>query len=147
MGTWGPGNFDDDIARDYLGDVIGRFELLIERILTGNIPEEAMGLDNVLDAGEHVLLPTVEMMSALHEALRSDYLPSPDTIARWAEAYPRRVEPLLKKLDLFDYDWYVSKRRPVVVATFERLLRHSRALHKNAPANAGTGAPTHPSPE
>ena len=34
-----------------------------------------MGLNNVLDAGEHCLLPTVEIMIALHEALGSDYLP------------------------------------------------------------------------
>ena len=63
MGTWGPRNFDDDSARDYLADVIGRFERTIDRILAGDFPEEAMGLNNVLDTGEHCLLPTVESLS------------------------------------------------------------------------------------
>src|ERR1051326_7480251 len=98
MGTWGPGNFDDDVGRDYLADVIARFEQLIERILVGEIPEE-LGMDSVLDAGEHFLMPTVEIISALHESLGSDYLPSPEPVARWADAYPRQVEPVLKNLD------------------------------------------------
>jgi hypothetical protein len=115
------GNFDDDNARDYLADVIARFEQFIERILAGDIPEEAMGMDNVLDASEHCLLPTMEIISVLHEALASDYLPRPETIARWAEIYPRQVEPLTREVDPTGYDmWYVTKRRPVVVATFEQ---------------------------
>jgi hypothetical protein len=141
MGTWGAGNFDDDVARDYLVDVIARFEQFIERILAGDIPEEAMGMDNVLDAGEHCLLPTVEIMSALHESLGSDYLPRPETVERWAESYPGQVEPLLKKLDPAGYErWYVPERRPVVVATFERLLRHSRDLYQERHAEAEQGA-------
>jgi hypothetical protein len=130
MGNWGAGNFDDDVARDYLADVIRRFERVIERIITGDIPEEAMGMDNALDAGERILLPTVEIISALHDALHSDYLPRPETISRWAKAYPLRVEPLLQRLDLSCYEqWYFPERRPIVAATFERLLRQSRALY------------------
>jgi hypothetical protein len=136
MGTWGPGNFDDDVARDYLADVIARFERFIERILTGDIPEEAMGMANMLDAGEHCLLPTVEIISAFHEALGSDYLPSPQTVARWSETYPLQVEPLLKTLDPLWYEgWYVRERRPVVQATFARLLRQSQALYQNPRAD------------
>jgi hypothetical protein len=133
MGTWGPGNFDDDVARDYLADLIARFEQFIERILAGDIPEEAMGMDNVMDAGEHCLVPTVEIISVPHEALGSDYLPSSETVLRWVETYPRLVEPVLKNLDPGGYEqWYVPERRPVVQATFERLLRHSRELDKIA---------------
>ena len=140
MGTWGPGNFDDDVDRDYLADVVFRFEGFIERILAGEIPEEAMGMNNVLDAGERCLLPTVEIICVLHEALGSDYLPSPQTVARWAEVYPRLVEPVLKKLDPEMYErWYVTERRPVVVATFERLLRLSRAQCKDEQAGGILG--------
>jgi hypothetical protein len=129
MGTWGPGNFDDDLARDYLADVIARFERFIERILAGDIPEEAMGLETVLDAGEHCLLPTVEIICALHETLGSDYLPDPQTVARWADTYPRLIEPLIKQADPVGYEgWCVNERRPVVAATFKRLLRLSEAL-------------------
>ena len=143
MGTWGPGNFDDDVARDYLADVIARFERLIKCILAADIPQEAMGLDNVLDAGEHCLLLTVEMISALHEALGSDYLPSPKTVERWADAYPRQVEPVLENLDPICYErWYLPERRPVVAATFGRLLRQSRALYqeRHPSAEPGTAA-------
>jgi hypothetical protein len=127
MGTWGPGNFDDDTARDYLAEVIGRFERTIDRILAGDFPEEAIGLHNILDAGEHCLLPTVEIIVALHEALGSDYLPAPEKVARWAEDYRHQVEPLMKEVDPVGYEkWYVKERRPVVAATFERLLQLSK---------------------
>jgi hypothetical protein len=141
VGTWGPRNFDDDTARDYLADVIARFERVIERIFAGDIPEEAMGADNMLDAGEHCLLPTVEIISALHETLGSDYLPNPETVKRWAEAYPGQVEPLLKALDPNGYDrWYVPERRPVVAATFERLLRQSQVLYTSGKGGPEPGA-------
>jgi hypothetical protein len=143
MGRWEKGNFDDDVARDYLADVIARFERFIERILSGDIPEEAMGLDNMMDAGEHCLLPTVEMISVLHEALGSDYLPSPETVARWAEVYPRLIEPMLKNLDPSGCDqWYLSERRPVVQATFERLLKQSQALVNIVQVDPDQGATT-----
>jgi len=90
-------------------------------------------MDNVLDAGEHCLLPTLEIISVLHEALKSDYLPRPETIERSAEAYPGLVEPLLKKLDPAGYEqWYVPQRRPAVEATFGRLLQQARTLYKDS---------------
>jgi hypothetical protein len=132
MGTWGPGNFDDDSARDYLGEVILRYEKLVERILAGDIPNEETDFDNVLDAGEHCLLPAVEMICVLHEALASDYLPLPETVVRWAEHYPRQVDPLMREIDPSGYEtWYATKRRPVISATFDRLLRLSKALYKS----------------
>ena len=130
MGRWGAGNFDDDLARDYLADIVARFEQFIERILAGDMPEEARGM-NLLDAGECYLLPTIEIICVLHETLGCDYLPEPGAVARWAEEYPSRAEPLMEKLDPAMYHvYYVSKRRPVVQATFERMLRLSRALHE-----------------
>jgi hypothetical protein len=130
MGTWGPGNFDDDIARDFLADEIGRLESMIERILAGDIPEDTE-LDNVLDAGEHYLLPAVEMICVLHEGLGSDHLPRPEVVMRWASEYARQVSPMMKELDPVGYEkWYTTERRPVIEATFARLLRLSRALYK-----------------
>jgi hypothetical protein len=141
MGTWGSGNFDDDVARDYLADVISRFEQFIDRLLGGDIPQDAMDLDNVLDAGEHCVLPTVEIISVLHEALGSDYLPKPETVSRWAEIYLAQVEPVLKARDPIGYEqWYLPKRRPVVAATFERLLRQSRNLYNRGRADTEPSA-------
>jgi hypothetical protein len=55
--------------------------------------------------------------------------------------YPRLVEPMLRKLDPVCYErWYVTERRPVVAATFERLKRYSQALYQSARAD---GAPDH----
>jgi len=140
MGTWGPGNFDDDVARDYLADMVGRYEQFIEHILAGDIPEEAMGMDNVFDAGERCLLPTVEIICVLFETLGTDYLPRPETVERWIEVYPVLVEPVLRNLDPLCYEhWYVPKRRPVVMATFDRLLRLSRALYQELAAFDGGG--------
>lgn len=140
MGTWGPGNFDDDVARSYLADQIGRYEQFIERILVGDIPTEAMGMNNVMDAGEHCLLPAVEIICVLHETLGSDYLPRPETVERWIQAYPGLVEPVLRNLDSPCYEhWYVPKRRPVVLATFDRLLRHSRAMYQELAEADGGG--------
>src|SRR4051794_25154701 len=123
MGRWGPGNFDDDIARDFLNGIIARFEKVIERILAGDYPEEAMGSTNLVDAGECCLVPTVEVITALHERLGSEYLPRPETVARWSQDYLERLEQALRETDPNVLTWYREERRPVIAATFNRLLR------------------------
>jgi hypothetical protein len=127
MGRWGPGNFDDDISRDYLADVIGYFE-------AGESPESITGMNftpGVSSAGGGCLVPTLAIMCALHEALGSNYLPSPQTVERWKERY----------LQLFDQpnadtDWPKAKaeRRKVVEQTFDRLLEH---CHRRASGSSG----------
>ena len=128
------------MARDYLADQIGRYAQFIERILVGDIPTEATGMNNVMDAGEHCLLPTVEIICVLHETLGSDYLPRPETVGRWIQAYPSLVEPVLRNLDPLCYEhWYVPERRPVLLATFDRLLRYSRAMYQEVVEADGGG--------
>ena len=122
MGRWGAGNFDDDIARDFLNDIIARSERFIERILAGDYPEEARGLSSLEDAGECCLVPTVEVIIALHERLGSEYLPNPETVARWSRDYLDRLEQILKETDPSVLAWYREERRPVIVDTFNRLL-------------------------
>jgi hypothetical protein len=127
------------MARDYLADVIHRFERFIERIFAGDIPNEEVDLDNFFDAGEHYLMPTVEIIIAIHAATRSEYLPSPSTVARWADQYWLKAAPLLQQIDPVGYEkFYLVERRPVITATFDRLLQMSRALYPEdeLPANS-----------
>jgi hypothetical protein len=123
MGRWGPGNFDDDIARTSLNDIIARSERFIERVLAGDYPEEAMGLSSLVDAGECCLVPTVEVIIALHERLGSEYLPRPETVARRSRDYLARLEQALRETDPDILTWYREERRPVFADTFNRLLR------------------------
>ncbi len=131
MGRWGPGNFDDDIARDFLVDIVLKFEKLIERILAGDYPEEARGASSLEDAGECCLVPTVEVIIALHERLGSDYLPRRETVARWSRDYLDRLEQILRETDPNILPWYLDERRPVIADTFSRLLRLSEENWKD----------------
>jgi hypothetical protein len=131
MGRWGAGNFDDDLARDFLNDIVARSERFIERVLAGDYPEEAMGLSCLQDAGECCLVPTVEVIIALHERLGSEYLPKPETVARWSRDYLDRLEQALRKSDPNVLTWYWEERRPVLADTFNRLLRLSEENWKD----------------
>jgi hypothetical protein len=138
MGRWGPGNFDDDIARDFLNDIIARSERFIERVLAGDYPKEAMGLTSLVDAGECCLVPTVEVIIALHERLGSEYLPEPETVARWSRDYLDRLEQALQETDPKVLAWYREERRPVIVDTFNRLLRLAKENWKDDGDVVGT---------
>lgn len=35
MGQWGAGNFDGDLPRDFLADMVGRWEKLVDTMLAG----------------------------------------------------------------------------------------------------------------
>jgi hypothetical protein len=131
MGRWGAGNFDDDIARDFLADMVAKFEKFIEQILAGDCPEEARGLSNLEDAGECCLLPTVEVIIVLREHLGSEYLPRPETVARWSRDYLERLEQIYRETDPVILPWYLEERRPVITDTFNKLLRLSEENWKD----------------
>jgi hypothetical protein len=123
MGVWGPGNFDGDSSRDFLADMVGRWEQLIDMVLANQAPDEAAPLEFKpgLDLGENCLIPTVEIICAVAENLPCDYLPSREKVVQWAEHY----------LGLYDGQidgcnpstGYKEKRRQVIAETFARLLR------------------------
>jgi hypothetical protein len=138
MGRWGSGNFDDDMARDFLNDLVARLERFIERILAGDYPEDAMGLSSLLDAGECCLIPTVEIIITLHERLESEYLPKPEAVARWSRDYLERIEQALCETDPAILPWYRQDRRPVIVDTFKRLLMLSEKNWKDDADVVGT---------
>ncbi len=126
MGVWGAGNFDGDLPRDFLADLVYRWEQLIDALLAGDTPEEAIAFqfDLRLDTCEAYVMPTVEVLITVAERLEPDYLPSPETVEQWRSQY----------LDLFDREarsWDASpeheaERRAVIEATFSRLLDIAR---------------------
>jgi hypothetical protein len=127
MGVWGAGNFDGDLPRDFLADLVFRWEQLIEVLLSGDTPEEAAPYRSELrlDSCEACVMPTVEVIIVVAERLEPDYLPSPETVERWRSQY----------LDLFDREarrWgaipgHEAERRAVIEATFSRLLDLARS--------------------
>jgi hypothetical protein len=130
MGRWGEGNFHDDTARDYLNAVVARFEGSIERVLTGDYPEEATD-SSLQEVGESFLVPTVEIIIVLHEHLGSEYLPRPETVARWSRDYPDELEQAILQNDPVILTWYREERRPVIADTFNRLLTLSEKVWKD----------------
>jgi hypothetical protein len=123
MGGWGAGTFDGDSARDFLADMVLFWEQIIDQVLAGRAPREAAHFDFApsLDLGESCLMPTVEIMLAVAEKLPCDYLPSPETVARWSEEYLRLYD---HEIDGWDPSpGHKEERRQVIVDTFSRLRR------------------------
>jgi hypothetical protein len=135
MGVWGAGNFDGDLPREFLADMVYRWEQLIGAVLAGDTPEEVANykFDLRLDTCEACVMPTVEVLIAVAERLEPDYLPSAETIERWRSQY----------VTLFDREagrWdagpeHEAERRAVIEATFSRLL----VIVRSRPAG-GSGA-------
>ncbi|MGP0062530.1 MAG: hypothetical protein ACLQGP_02860 [Isosphaeraceae bacterium] len=132
MGRWGEGNFDDDLARDYLNGIIAGQEQFVERIFAGEMPEKLKNM-NFYEAGESFLMPAVEIMLTLHKNLKGEYLPTPRIVLNWLRAYLNRVDELLPQVlpGLGSQEWFRNERRPVIEATFKELLECSRELFKH----------------
>src|SRR5947209_1603414 len=127
MGVWGAGNFDGDLPREFLADLVFRGEQLISALLAGDTPEVAADyqFDLRLDTCEACVMPTLEVLIAVAERLGPDYLPAAETVERWRSQY----------FSLFDREapsWdagskHVAERRKVIEATFNRLWQLIRS--------------------
>ena len=110
MGTWGPGNLENDDALDELGTLIT--ELLGRaRSSTSREPDEYdhttlfVELEIALALDAHGLLDGSELPKTREvQALAQDYL----------AAWDRHIDALAPKPD------FKTKRRAVIVATFDR---------------------------
>jgi hypothetical protein len=123
MGVWGPGNFDGDSPRDFLADMMGRWETLVEKLVAGETPEEAASsfqFDLRLDYYEGCLMPMVEVIIAVAERLHPDYLPTSETVERWRSAYLGVFDREISSWDAGSK--FEAERRGVIEATFSRLL-------------------------
>lgn len=84
MGIWGPGNFDNDAARDHLFDLTRELAEQIERSLdvaTARRLEQASDADVRESLG--TMLPNVEIICVLHETLGGGFLPEPAVADDW----------------------------------------------------------------
>jgi hypothetical protein len=120
MGTWGPGNFQNDGALDWLAEVVDELE---ETVLS-RIDTPAADID---EEGESHLMPAVELLATLadrHGAIP----PHPDVVSAWAanylQRYDGRIDALAPSAD------YKKERRDVIEATFDRLLRAAKTFHR-----------------
>ncbi|TXT20090.1 MAG: hypothetical protein FD138_4269 [Planctomycetota bacterium] len=114
MGSWGPGIFDNDAARDHLFEVTRELADQVEQALadatalklTGKTTTNAE-LAETLDA----VLPNIEIICVLHESLGGGFLPEPESAAEWQSQFEQLAETS------------TAERRDVIRETFERLLR------------------------
>ena len=130
MGTWDSGNFDGDSPRDFLADMVTVWERLIDRALAGKLRKAAKNFGEGvkfpfgpgIEALNACVLPTVEVLMAVAEALPCDHLPSPKKVAKWAE----------KALRIWDAEAagyclnpdFQAERRRLIEETFNRLSAH-----------------------
>jgi uncharacterized protein DUF4259 len=115
MGTWGPGNFENDAALDFLDEEIDRHVRAIEDILADS---QRFLLD---EDAEGELMPRVAILSLLLEhcggVLNPAHEPDVGTWkSRYLEMYDDQIDDLEPSGD------YEMQRRAVIAATFDRLL-------------------------
>jgi hypothetical protein len=123
MGTWGTGNFANDGALDYLGELVGRLAARVEELL-GSV--RGADLD---EGGESELMPSVEIVSVLVE--RCNAVPPRASVVRgWRERYLRLYDA---QIDALDPDTgFKGERRRVIEATFGKLERQASLFYAGA---------------
>ena len=117
MGTWAAGNFDNDGALDYVGDVI---DGLVARIEECFADEEMSRLD---EFGEAVIVPSIEIISLLHENCKAAP-PKAEVVSNWKTRFLAIFDEQIDGLE--PAEDYAIERRVVIVATFERLENKAR---------------------
>jgi len=130
MGTWGVGNFENDTAAEYLIELC---KPLMEQI------REAVDDPSLMEPDEYdsdVLIANVEILAVLGENIgrtKKEWVgdmvfpfpfPSADEIHKWKDEYLKIWDGYIPKLAGPDY---ISRRRPVIVQTFDRLIAVAKA--------------------
>jgi hypothetical protein len=118
MGAWGPENFSDDAALDWLGSLADDLAAEIDKDIRWSGPGDLCG---------HWVTAKIEVLTVLCERFNAAP-PHPDQIAGWREMFLRAWE---EEID----DWdpkpgYKEERRRVIERTFERLSVIAEGWHK-----------------
>ena len=121
MGTWGPGNFDNDGAADYLGAIAAQLERTIEECLAD---EERSWLD---EDGEAMLMPSIDLLALLCEH-RPVLPPTAGTIEGWRDRYLGIFDAQIDELGP-EPEFKVVRRR-MIEETFATLLTAARRWHE-----------------
>lgn len=113
VGSWGPGIFDNDAARDHLFEVTRELAEQIDQALADAVSLKLVGKGTDAELAEvlEMVLPNIEIMCVLHESLGGGFLPEPESAAEWQSQFEQ-----LQPDDSAD-------RREVIRMTFERLRR------------------------
>lgn len=119
MGTWAEGNFDNDGALDYVGEVI---DSLVARIEDCFAEEGMAALD---EDGEAVIVPTVAIISLLHEHCKAAP-PHKEAVATWKKNYMAIFDASVENLS--PVEGYAAARRKVIEDTFTKLENQVRAF-------------------
>lgn|GEM_PF-997605 len=111
MGSWGPGIFDNDAARDHLFEVTRALAEEIDEALADAVSLKlaGKGSDVVLAETLETVLPNIEIICVLHESLGGGFLPKPESADDWQTQFEQ-----LAAIGSADC-------REVVRSTFERL--------------------------
>jgi hypothetical protein len=127
MGTWGPGNFENDTAAEHLIDFC---KPLVEQITQTAAQPELMQPD---EPDSDIMLANMEILSALAENIGryeagwvGDMVfpfpfPAAEKIEQWKLDYLRVWDGYIDRL--LPSDDYLQRRREVIIATFDRLQR------------------------
>lgn len=114
VGSWGPGIFDNDVARDHLFEVTRELADQVEQALADAIALKLTGKATrgvELAESLETVLPNIEIICVLHESLGGGFLPEPDSAADWQSQFEQLAET------------DSSERRDVIRETFSRLRR------------------------
>ena len=134
MGTWGPGNFENDCAADHLYAVCGP---LLKQI------EEAMKDPAAIHPDESaadIVMANLEIIACLSEQLGryargevQDFLypcilPPPETVAEWKQKYLAGWDAGIDGSD--PEAAYKKARREIISDTFDRVERLARERYE-----------------
>ena len=114
MGSWGPGNFDNDTARDHLFEVTRELAEQVEQGLADATALKLAGkAETNADLAEtlETVLPNIEIICVLHESLGGGFLPEPESADEWQSQFEQLT------------DVSSGERAAVIRETFERLRR------------------------
>jgi hypothetical protein len=117
MGTWGPGNFENDAALDFIDEEIDRHVREIEAIFAD---EQRFLLDEDAEGG---LIPRVVLLTLLCQQC-GGVLEDATDVAVWKERYLAMYDEQIDGLE--PDEAYKTQRRAVIADTFDRLIELKR---------------------
>jgi hypothetical protein len=118
MGVSGSGNFENDSALDYIGDVVKNHINEVEQIINSNVDGSGFGVEDT-----DVIMAAIEVIIALCEKCYA-VPPKLQLIENWKrltlEVYDNEIDELRPDPD------YKIERRQVINDTFEKLEKLSQ---------------------
>ncbi|HET6249896.1 MAG TPA: DUF4259 domain-containing protein [Tepidisphaeraceae bacterium] len=116
MGTWGPGVYENDMALDWVGDLVASVTEAIEK-----------DIDEFDESNGDQLLAAIDTIRLLCEHGRG-VPPKPADISRWGREYVRGWQAYIVNLD--PKPGFIDARREVIDRVLERLSELAEAFWK-----------------